>query len=82
MFVVGGLSERKTHYFENVVHVEEDRLIMSDDLKEKIGQGYRAGLLKSRVFLNEDEVEEELHPMSVPAFFSALIEDVKAYYGV
>ena len=82
VFVVGGLSERKTHYFENVVHVEEDRLIMSDDLKEKIGQGYRAGLLKSRVFLNEDEIEEELHPMSVPAFFSTLVEDVRVYYGV
>ena len=55
---------------------------MSEDLKEKTSQGYRAGLLKSKVFLNEDEIEEELHPMSVPAFFSALIEDVKAYYGV
>ena len=29
VFVVGGLSERKTHYFENVVHVEEDRILMS-----------------------------------------------------
>lgn len=82
VFVVGGLSERKTHYFENVVHVEEDRLLMSEDLKEKISQGYRTGLLKSKVFLNEDEIEEELHPMSVSGFFNALIEDVKVYYGV
>ena len=82
VFVVGGLGERKTHYFENVVHVEEDRLLMSEDLKEKISQGYRAGLLKSKVFLNEDESEEDLHRMSVTAFFSALIEDVKVYYGV
>ena len=82
VFVVGGLGERKTHYFENVVHVEEDRLLMSEDLKEKIAQGYRAGLLKSKVFLNENEIEEELHPMSVPGFFNALVEDVKAYYGV
>ena len=77
-----GLGERKTHYFENVVHVEEDRLLMSEDLKEKIAQGYRAGLLKSKVFLNENEIEEELHPMSVPGFFNALVEDVKTYYGV
>ena len=55
---------------------------MSEDLKEKIAQGYHAGLLKSKVFLNENEIEEELHPMSVPGFFNTLVEDVKAYYGV
>ena len=82
VFVVGGLSERKTHYFENVVHVEEDRILLSEDLKAKIGQGYRTGLLKSKVFLNEDEIEKELHPMSVSAFFRTLAEDVKEYYGV
>lgn len=82
VFVVGGLSERKTHYFENVVHVEEDRLLMTDDLQAKIGEGYRTGLLKSRVFLNEDEIEETLHPLSVSAFFDALADDVKKYYGV
>ena len=82
VFVVGGLSERKTHYFENVVHVEEDRLLMTDDLQAKIGEGYRTGLLKSRVFLNETEVEETLHPLSVSAFFDALADDVKKYYGV
>lgn len=82
VFVVGGLSERKTHYFENVVHVEEDRLLMTDDLQAKIGEGYRTGLLKSRVFLNEVEVEETLHPLSVSAFFDALADDVKKYYGV
>lgn len=82
VFVVGGLSERKTHYFENVVHVEEDRLLMSDDLQAKIEEGYRTGLLKSRVFLNEAEIEETLHPLSVSAFFDALADDVKKYYGV
>lgn len=82
VFVVGGLSERKTHYFENVVHVEEDRLLMTDDLQAKIEEGYRTGLLKSRVFLNEAEVEETLHPLSVSAFFDALADDVKKYYGV
>lgn len=82
VFVVGGLSERKTHYFENVVHVEEDRLLMTDDLQAKIEEGYRTGLLKGRVFLNEAEIEETLHPLSVSAFFAALADDVKKYYGV
>lgn len=82
VFVVGGLSDRKTHYFENVVHVEEDRLLLSEDLKNKLSQGYRAGLLKSKVFLNEQEIEEELQPISITEFFQLLAEDVKAYYGV
>lgn len=82
VFVVGGLSERKTHYFENVVHVEEDRLLMTDDLQAKIEEGYRTGLLKGRVFLNEAEIEKTLHPLSVSAFFAALADDVKKYYGV
>ena len=82
VFVVGGLSDRKTHYFENVVHVEEDRLLLSEDLKNKLAQGYRAGLLKSKVFLNEQEIEEELQPLSITEFFNLLAEDVKAYYGV
>lgn len=82
VFVVGGLSERKTHYFENVVHVEEDRLLMTDDLLGKIEEGFRSGLLKGRVFLNEVEIEEKLHSLSVPAFFNALVDDVKKYYGV
>lgn len=82
VFVVGGLSERKTHYFENVIHVEEDRLLVSDDLQAKIGEGYQTGLLKSRIFLNEDEIEEKLHSLSIAAFFNNLVEDVRNYYGV
>lgn len=82
VFVVGGLSDRKTHYFENVVHVEEDRLLLSEDMKNKLAQGYRVGLLKSKLFLNEQEIEEELHPITITEFFDLLAEDVKAYYGV
>lgn len=82
VFVVGGLSERKTHYFENVIHVEEDRFLVSDDLQAKIGEGYQTGLLKSRIFLNEDEIEEKLHSLSIAAFFNNLVEDVRNYYGV
>ena len=65
-----------------MVHVEEDRLLLSEDLKTKLAQGYRAGLLKSKMFLNEKEIEEELCPLSIIEFFDLLVEDVKAYYGV
>lgn len=36
VFAVGSLSGRKTHYFENVVTVEEDKLVLSADLKYKL----------------------------------------------
>lgn len=82
VFVVGGISDRKTHYFENVVHVEEDKLNVSEDLKDKIAKGYATGLLKGKTLANEEEIENELHPMTIPVFFKTLKEEVNAYYGV
>lgn len=82
VFVVGGLSDRKTHYFENVVKVEEDRLVVSKDLVEKVAKGYNVGLLRGQTFINEGEIEEKLNPMSVISFFDKLREDVNAYFEV
>ena len=81
LFVVGGLSERKTHYFENVVNVKTNKLIISDDLKDKINKGFRVGFLKGMTFENESEIVEKLKPISVSEFFDDLRSDVKAYYG-
>ena len=39
VFVVGGFSDRKTHYFENVVKVLEGKLVLSEDLIQKLQQG-------------------------------------------
>lgn len=82
VFVVGGLSNRKTHYFENVVKVENEKLILSDDLKEKISLGYSVALLKSNVFKNQAEIIKELQPKSIVTFFNELKSEVKNYYGV
>lgn len=82
VFIVGGLSDRKTHYFENVVHVEEDKLNISTDLKDKIAQGYMCGLLRGKTFDNEKEIDAELSPLTIPAFFEKVKEEVNAYYGV
>lgn len=82
VFVVGGISDRKTHYFENVVHVEDDKLNVSEDLKDKIAQGYHVGLLKGKTLANEQEIENELKPVTIPAFFRILKDEVKAYYEV
>ena len=82
IFIVGGLSDRKTHYFENVVHVKEDKLEISEDLIQKKKQGFYAGLLKGQALLNEDEIEEKLQTIGISEFFSKLGEDVKEYFDV
>ena len=82
IFIVGGLSERKTHYFENIVRVTEDKLEISEDLKERLGQGYHCGLLKGNILANEQEIESELHPSSISQFFKTLKEEVNTYFGV
>lgn len=82
IFIVGGLSDRKTHYFENVVKVSNGTLIISDDLKEKISRGFSSGLLKGETFKNEKDIINELHPKSIEKFFSDLIEEVNSYYNV
>lgn len=81
LFVVGGLSERKTHYFENVVNVKANKLAISDDLVDKVNKGFKAGLLKGNVFENEEEIVNKLRPISVSEFFDNLRNEVKAYYG-
>ena len=81
VFVVGGLSDRKTHYFENVVRVTNGELFLSVDLKDKIQQGYRVGLLQGMNLKNEEQVMSELEPTSVTKFFDDLREAVVAYFN-
>lgn len=82
IFVVGGLCERKTHYFENLVNVKSDSLIITADLKERVAQGYRVGLLEGGNLNNELEIKEKLQAISVTKFFAELRQDVNKYYGV
>lgn len=81
VFVVGGLSDRKTHYFENVVKVEEDKLVISQDLKGKINKGYYVGLLEGKTLQNENEIKRELEPKSIIEFFDIVRNEVNAYFN-
>ena len=81
IFAIGGLSLRKTHYFENVVRVEQGALVLGEALKEKKEDGFSCALLKGDIFTNEVEIIKELQPISMREFFKSLIEDVKNYYG-
>ena len=82
IFVVGGLSDRKTHYFENVVKVEEQKLIISEDLKDKIDKGYYVGLLEGKTLQNETEIKNELKAQSITKVFDNLRNDINSYFGI
>ena len=80
VFVVGGIGDRKTHYFDNVVQMENLRLKLGDDLKKKLSEGYKISLLEGYNFENEDQIKSELNPISIENFFDNLYEEVRAYY--
>ncbi|MGL5380009.1 type I-B CRISPR-associated protein Cas7/Cst2/DevR [Clostridium sp.] len=82
VFIVGGLSERKTHFFENVVKVEEEKLLISEDLKAKVQKGYNVGLLEGNSLRNEIEIKNSLNATSIVKFFDTVREEVNTYYGV
>ncbi len=82
IFVVGGLSCRKTHYFENVVKVKNENLLITKDLKDKINDGFKVALLEGGTFENESEIIKELSPTSISEFFNDLINQVREYYKV
>lgn len=80
VLVVGGIGARKTHYFDNVVQMDNLRLKIGEDLKKKLSEGYRIALLEGYNFDNEDQIKEELKPISIEQFFEDLNKEVKAYY--
>ncbi len=82
LFAVGGLSDRMTHRFENVVNVSGGKLKITKDLKDKIAKGYKVALLEGENFENEMEIIKELNPESMTEFFDNLKADVKKYFEV
>lgn len=82
LFIAGGLSERKTHYFENVVRVKRGALAITQDLKDKLSEDFSCALLRGDNFSNEDEIVKELDPLSMKQFFEQLEEQVKFWYGL
>lgn len=82
LFIAGGLTERKTHYFENVVRVKRGALAITQDLKDKLSEDFSCALLRGDNFSNEDEIVKELTPLSIKQFFEQLEEQVKSWYGL
>ena len=84
LFVIGGMSARKTHYFENVVKVKGNSLVLEEGIKDKLNSNkgnFKAGALKCGAFTNEAEIVRELHAESTETFFEELRKEVTEYYA-
>lgn len=84
LFVIGGMSARKTHYFENVVKVKGNSLVLEEGIKDKLNSNkgnFKAGVLKCGAFTNEAEIVRELHAESTETFFEELRKEVTEYYA-
>ncbi|MDR1774109.1 MAG: type I-B CRISPR-associated protein Cas7/Cst2/DevR [Clostridioides sp.] len=80
IFVVGGISKRKTHYFENSIKVSKGKLFVTEDLLERLGteDNFRVGFSEN----GQLELDTEIEHISVIEFFKKLREEVKEYFGV
>ena len=81
IFAVGGLSDRKTHYFENVVKVKNNVLDISEDLKDKVSKGFSVGILKCDMLENEEEICSTFDVKTMVGFFDDLRSEVEKYYN-
>lgn len=79
LFVVGGLSDRRSHVFENIIKVDGDKILLSDELKDKCENGYHAGVM-SGAFANTDDIKNTLGATTVDKFFDIIIDEVKKNY--
>ncbi|SER80193.1 type I-B CRISPR-associated protein Cas7/Cst2/DevR [Lachnobacterium bovis] len=82
IFAVGGISNRATHYFENVVKVQNNRLVITDSLKERLSGNFKVGFQDGSSIENADEIRESLKPESIGKMFKEIKDDVRKFYGV
>lgn len=80
IFVVGGISKRKTHVFENSVQVKGTDLNIKA-LQEKLKDNFSCAMMRNGQFGNEDEIVHKLAPKTTAEFFETLKEQVAAYYN-
>ena len=57
-------------------------VLITEDLKEKLEEGFECALLRGDNFTNEDQIVRELHPITMKTFFDNLKKSVKEYYAV
>lgn len=84
VFAIGGIYDRKNPFFENRLHLFKGNLNinvikqvieMSDSIRDNTMIGYITG-----TFRNDNEIREELKPVSIQQFFESLKQKVEAVY--
>ena len=84
LFVIGGLSSRKTHFFENVVKIKNNSLILEDGIENKLKSNignFKAGVLKCGQLNNEAAIVERLNAIETDVFFNELRTEINEYYN-
>ena len=87
LFIIGGVYDIKNPFFENIVDVKNNRLLVDklcSGIYDYIENDTVSGIVKEQ-FENDAEVESELEKrnikvLSVPEFFKQLKEKVDEYY--
>lgn len=80
VFVVGGLSNVKTHVFENAVAVSNKKLSI-EPIKQKLNDNFSCGIMRNGQFTNEDDIVRELNAVSTAEFFAKIREQVESYFA-
>ncbi|MCM1171153.1 MAG: type I-B CRISPR-associated protein Cas7/Cst2/DevR [Clostridium sp.] len=84
IFVIGGLSTRKTHFFENVVKIINNALVLEEGIENKLNSdigNFKAGVLKCGQLDNENDIINQLNAKTTSDFFSELRTEIDKYYS-
>lgn len=82
LFAIGGVYDIKNPVFQNVLEVNENRLIVEQIegvLFDNIKNDTYCGLVEGK-FSNNNKIKEKLNAFTMPKFFSTLKEKVNDYY--
>lgn len=84
LFIIGGTYDIKNPIFQSVVHVKKNKLNL-DQIKAELSdpeikEDTMIGMVDD-VFDNNEEIQEELQPVSITEFFNQLNEKVDAIYA-
>lgn len=78
LLIFGGLSDRKSHVFENLVSIKDNKLQITEDLVNR-SKAYHVGVM-TNAFDNSSEIKKDLDATSIDKFFELINEEIKTFY--
>ncbi|MFW6015959.1 MAG: type I-B CRISPR-associated protein Cas7/Cst2/DevR [bacterium] len=82
LFIIGGVYDIKNPIFQNVLEVQDNRLVIEQIkgvLFDNIREDTLCGIIEGK-FNNDNEIKETLNAKTMPEFFENIIKKVKRYY--